>query len=270
MDGTPMYYAKHGLWYAHPAFDPDSISARWKKSITRSVYAGAFHLLPFSEGVRESLVEDYGIPEEKVTVLPPGVDMSRYVVPPRHERPGKDDSYRLKVLFVGADFPRKGGDLLASLAGREEFADLEFHFVTKSLVRPVGKNVVVHSELSIDSEELIALYRDADIFVLPTRADSHSLAMLEAMAVGLPAISTKIGALDELIIEGETGFLLPPDDIHGLANRLHTLVETPSLRLAMGRNARKRAEEHFNLAKNAEVILTMLEQAAMTRAAGVI
>ncbi|MGO9482101.1 MAG: hypothetical protein ACLP05_10025, partial [Candidatus Kryptoniota bacterium] len=70
MDGTPMFYAKNELWYGHPYFDPKSMIAKVKHVITRSVYRKAFHLLPLSTKVRDSLIDDYRIPPEKISVMP--------------------------------------------------------------------------------------------------------------------------------------------------------------------------------------------------------
>src|SRR5512133_661610 len=101
MDGTPLWYARHGLWYAQFRFDPSALREKIKYLLTRQVYQQAFHLLPPSTGVRDALVEDYGAPPERIPVVPPGVNLRRFTCPDRGtpERLNR----RPQVPFVGAD-----------------------------------------------------------------------------------------------------------------------------------------------------------------------
>lgn len=266
MDGTPLWYAKFGLWYTHRYFDPATPLSRLKQAITRSVYRKAFHLLPLSTGVRDSLVEDYGVPPERITVMPPGIDTQRWQAIERRVNGAAAKPF--KVLFVGADFVRKGGDLLLSLAWRPEFHDTEFHFVTKSFTGRSRPNVFVHSDLSINCPELINLYRTADVFAVPTRNDTHSIASLEAMATGLPVIATKVGGIGDIVLEGETGFIIRPDDTEALADRIRRLQVKPELRIALGKNSRSRIEEHFNQDKQSDYLIELLTKAAIDKHPG--
>lgn len=262
MDGVPLWYLKHKLWYTHQEFDPESRLSRIKHSLNRSVYAGAFHLLPISNGVRECLIEDYGIPEEKVTVLPPGLDLTSWNFPERQERRIADPQRPLNVLLVGAEYIRKGGDLVASLARRQEFREIEFHFVMKNYAGEGGRNIFVHEDITPNSPRLMELYRNADIFVLPTRQDTHSFSALEAMAMGLPVISTPIGGIVDIIVEGRTGYFVPTDDVETLADRLRRLIASRELRFEMGESGRRRMQKHFNISTNVDSIIAILKRAA--------
>ncbi len=258
LDLTPLWAARNGLWYALPKFDPASATSRIKHVITRSVFAQASHLLPFSTGVRDSLVEDYGIPPERITVLPPGVDLrtwrlTQLDIEAREKRTGPP-----RVLFVGRDFLRKGGDLLVKLAGSKAFENVEFHFATDSYQGPALKNIVVHNDFRENSPELIAAYRDADIFALPTRADTFSWASLEAMAMGLPVVVSNVGGIGDIAVHGETGYLVRPDDLETLSGHLQELVANPRLRKTMGDRGRQRVEERFDLARSSETVLQLL------------
>ncbi|MEO8843500.1 MAG: glycosyltransferase [Kofleriaceae bacterium] len=92
-----------------------------------------------------------------------------------------------------------------------------------------------------------ALFRDHDLFVLPTRADAFPLVLLEAMMWGLPVVSTFEGAIPDIVVDGETGCLLPGHDAELLAERLEILIRDQRLRTAMSQRARKRFVEHFTL-----------------------
>jgi len=262
LDGTPLWYARNDLWYAQPRFDPTTLPSRLKHELTRRVYAGAFHLLPLSWSCRDSLIEDYGIPPERITVVPPGIDVARYLGPdrsaPRPDRP-------FNVLFVGADFTRKGGDLLVALAGRPEFQDVQFNLVTRSYQGPTLANVRVHDRLTTNSEPMLRLYREADAYLLPTRADSHAIASLEAMAMGLPVVTCPVGGVVDVVEDGRTGYLVPRDDLEALAGHLRRLRAEPGLRLALGQAARRRVEERFNAATVAATVVDLMLRAAASR-----
>ena len=258
LDLTPLWAARNDLWYALPRFNPESLSSRVKHVITRSVFARASHLLPFSTGVRDSLVHDYGIPEERITVLPPGVDLQTWCLSQEDVEARERHAGPPRILFVGRDFRRKGGDLLVTLAARSEFQDVEFHFATDSYEGPALKNVHVHTGLVENSPELIAAYRNADIFVLPTRADTYSWVSLEAMAMGLPVIVGDVGGIADIVVDGETGFLVHPDDLEALAQHIQTLLSNPVLRREMGLRGRRRVEERFDLGRSSEKVVRLL------------
>ena len=120
-DMTPLFCAKRTFWYAVPEFDPSSPGSRLKQAITSSVYRSAFHLLPWSSAVRDSLVEDYAVPEKQITVLPPGMDLRHWHAPDRLTDLTNPVKKPFTVLHVGTDFHRKGADLLLALAGEPEF-----------------------------------------------------------------------------------------------------------------------------------------------------
>jgi glycosyltransferase involved in cell wall biosynthesis len=263
MDGTPLWYAKHDLWYAMPRFEPGALASRLKHALTRRVYAGAFHLLPLSRSCRESLIDDYGIPPERITVMPPGIDIRTFSCPDRGERTA--DGRRLQLLFVGADFLRKGGDLLVELAQQPEFTNVQFNFVTKAYRGPSAENIRVFDDLTPNSPRMIALFREADLYALPTRADSHAIATLEAMAMGLPVISTPVGGVVDVIEDGATGFLVAKDDRAALADRLRRLVADRALRLRMGMAGRQRVERRFNAETIAAAVVDLLKRAAASR-----
>jgi glycosyltransferase involved in cell wall biosynthesis len=260
LDATPVSMLKYGHWYHTPVADPDSAIRQLKRSVTRSVYLNAAHLLPFSEWAKQSLISDYGMQEDKITVVPPSINLRKWKCV-LSTLPGQSPR-RLRVLFVGGDFLRKGGDLLLRIAKREEFQKFEFHFVTRAFSGTPGGNIFVHSNLGINSQPLIELYCMSDVFVLPTHADLSSWVLLEAMATGVPVISTKVGGIPEIVIDGQTGYLVEPDDEEAFVDRLRMLLHNPELRRRFAGTSRQRVESHFNLETNAEVIVEHLKLAA--------
>ena len=265
-DMTPLFCAKRGFWYAVPEFDPEAVSSRVKQAITASVYRSAFHLLPWSRAVRDSMIEDYGVPEDRVTVLPPGMDLRLWQAPDRRSRVATMRDHRFTVLHVGTDPHRKGADLLLALAAEPEFRDVTFRFVTGGLDAPALPNVHVHAGLEANSKELQALYHGADVFVLPTRADTYSMVALEAMATGLPVIISRVGGIEDIVEDGATGFLTIPDDLDMLRDRIRRLRAQPALALSMGSRGRRRVEQHFDLTQHLATVMSLMHDAAHSRA----
>jgi glycosyltransferase involved in cell wall biosynthesis len=101
--------------------------------------------------------------------------------------------------------------------------------------------------LQANSAELLGLYRDADIFCLPTLADASPIAAVEAMASGLPVVVSNVGGIPELVDDGETGLLVRPNDADDLGSKLQVLLDSAALRLRMGAAGRRVAERELNV-----------------------
>jgi glycosyltransferase involved in cell wall biosynthesis len=116
----------------------------------------------------------------------------------------------------------------------------------ESEVRRLGLESVVRlAGERNDVEELLAA---ADLFVLSSRSEGLPLSILEAMAAGLPVVASSVGGVPELVVEGETGLLVPPGDPHALAAAIERLLDDSALRRRLGAAGRTRVSEHFDLA----------------------
>jgi glycosyltransferase involved in cell wall biosynthesis len=266
LDATPIILKRYGYNKPRAAWNP--LVRRLRHRLAQNAFRDATHLLPWSRFAKESLIRDYGIPEDKITIVPPGIDLETWSDHSDNSQRAETSANKLRVLFVGGNFARKGGDLLLSIAGKEEFQQCDFHFVTKGFKGSSGPNIFVYDNLAANSEALISLYRQADIFALPSRADFFPLAALEAMAMGLPVLITKVGGIDEIVMDGETGFIVPTNSDEGFVDRLRVLVRDPELRTRLGRNGRRVAESRFDLERMAETVVRFLVKAANTRNAG--
>jgi len=214
MDMTPVQMEAMGERYGYGRARA-RFGAGWKRRATDRLYAGARHLFPWNGWVAASLRDDYGVPAAKITPVSPGVDQ-RLFRPDPSARPEGDAA---RLLFVGGDFARKGGELLLRWARETSVAaPWELHLVTRDLV-PDAPNVVVHRDVANNSPDLVRLYQRSDLFVLPTLADCYSLVAMEAMSCGLPVVISRLGGIPEIVAEGETGFTLEPGDYPALAQR---------------------------------------------------
>ena len=99
---------------------------------------------------------------------------------------------------------------------------------------------------SVPAERKATLFRSVDLFVLPSRAENMPNVVLEAMAAGLPMVVTRVGAVPEMVSDGESGVVVPPGDTPALEAAIARLVEDPSLRVGLGEQACRRAFQEFD------------------------
>lgn len=259
LDATPLQYDALGAFYGHAASADPRVEAL-KKRLNVRAFTAARKLVAWSQWTKDSLIADYGIAAAKITVIPPGIDTIQWDFPRTIARAGQP----LHLLFVGGDFARKGGDVLLEAFQRlSPSVDAVLHLVTNA---PEAiddrRNVCVHRNIAPNSERLLQLFQQADIFVFPTRADCLPLAIMEAMAAGLPVITTRVGALPEAVVEGETGLIVPPDDPAALADAITLLAIDPHLRLRLGCQARAIALERFDATTNYRNLLDVVASVA--------
>jgi glycosyltransferase involved in cell wall biosynthesis len=192
----------------------------------------------------------------------PGINIEQW--PMREDRePGE----RFKLLFVGGDGPRKGLATLVDAFERSLHAHCDLDIATQAgYLPPELKERITclpHTRLLLDlqsgSDELKALYRECDAFVLPTNGDSSSWVGIEALATGIPVIITNVGGIPEIIIDGETGLNIPPNDPDALASAVERLRTSPALRHKLICQGRAHIEANFNANINTPRMLTAIK-----------
>jgi glycosyltransferase involved in cell wall biosynthesis len=252
LDATPINYDELAKSYGHPVHAGPI--ERAKLLVHRAIMQRARKVTVWSEWAKSSLVRDYLVPADAIVVIPPGTTIANF--PDKGARGARRDG-PMRILFVGGDFVRKGGDLLLDVFRRQLRPSCELHLVTGADVPP-GDGVHVYRGMKPHSPELLRLYADADVFALPSRGDCLAVVLAEAMASSLPIVTTRVGAHAEAVREGESGFVIDVDDVRALQDRLQRLAKSPELRARMGRASRKVAEERFDMAKNADRIAGLL------------
>jgi glycosyltransferase involved in cell wall biosynthesis len=256
-DITPIQYDRMGVHYGHRPDQP-GILHRYKQRVNTRLLRRAARLLPWSTWTRSSLIDDYGADPAQIEVIPPGVDTEVW-------RPGGGHARgSLRVLFVGGDLVRKGGDFLLEACALLPEGTLELILVTRSPA-PDRKGITTYHHMSPNTPELIGLYQTCDVFVLPTRAEAFGIAAVEASSVGLPVIATGVGGLTDIVIDNETGFLISLVNPRELADRLQILAENPDLRRRFGQAARARVEACFDARKNSARVIEILLDAKDSR-----
>ena len=223
------------------------------------------YFVPFSQFVADILTRDCAAPPDRVHALHVGMDLELWECPPRAPRP---PGRRLRLLFVGGDFVRKGGMLLLEVFERFFQQSAELHLVTKQAPKRLPPHVHVYDDFNPNDERLRRLYSQVDLLVVPTTADVGPLwVFLEAMAMGLPVIGTPVGAAIEVVKDGETGFMVKVGDAEGLRQAIQQLCDHPELVDAMGARGRALIETHYNAARNVPRIIGLMKQGVDARRA---
>lgn len=117
--------------------------------------------------------------------------------------------------------------------------------LNKAMRRAHELNLGCDVESLGEQEDVVPLLSASDLFLLPSATESFGLAALEAMACSVPAVASRVGGLPEVIEDGVTGFLHPPDDLEGMAGSGIALLSDPALHATFARASRERAEEYF-------------------------
>jgi len=218
-------------------------------------YMADAYITPSEHSRRELLAYGYFVPE-RVHAIPNGIE-------PPPEDPGARERVRREfalgdaptLVVVSRLHPDKGHSLLLDVLAdlRTEFPNLRLLVVgeggerqaleQKAQALGLGDAVVFTGFRS----DVLDLLRASDIFVLPSFHEGIPYAALEAMSVGLPVVATAVGGLNELVVDGTTGLLVPPREKEPLRDALARLLRQPELGHAMGEAGRRRARENYSL-----------------------
>jgi glycosyltransferase involved in cell wall biosynthesis len=184
---------------------------------------------------------------EKAAVIENAVEVG----PPRQPRP--PDAGRVEIVSVGRLAPPKDfSTLLAAIAhfspGKIRLTVLGDGPLRGPLEDEVARRGLTREvEFAGEVADVRPYLAASDIFVLSSNSEGMPLSVLEAMAGGLPVVASAVGGLHEVVVEGVTGFLVPPGNSEHLADRLDRLVADARLRERLGREGRRRADERFSL-----------------------
>jgi sugar transferase (PEP-CTERM/EpsH1 system associated) len=243
----------------------DLVGSRVKYRLVRRLYRPFVHrYVALSQGLESYLVDAVGVPRERVVRICNGVDTARFSPPPVGARaPIPDSPFDDPRFWVVGTVGRLGHvkdqvtlarafvRVLAIAPGAASRVRLAI--VGEGPLRKEIENVLAQAGatnlawLPGERGDVPAILRGLDCFVLPSRAEGISNTILEAMASGLPVIATRVGGNPELVEDGVTGALVPPEDPQALAREIVACFRSPQLAAARGRAGRARAEQSFSL-----------------------
>lgn len=195
---------------------------------------------------------------EKFVVIPNGVDTDYFCPPPNRQVVRQQLGLPEKGCIIGlvAYFkPVKNLSLFVDVASRviARHPDVHFTLVGDGPERPLlvqdimQRGLTQHFTLPGVCEDPRHWYQAFDILLLTSRSEALPLAILEANSCGVPAVSTDVGGVRDVITHGETGFIAPPENAELLTRWVCYLMENPDRRVQMGMSARQRVIEQFSL-----------------------
>jgi len=253
----------------HPISVDRDIAVRNAPSIVRKVQQLRWHsfigmqkrvarsfapIITVSRSARDDIAEQFGIDRKKFAVISNGVDMSLFRPLPEIHR----EKNRV-ITINSADVPLKGlGYLLHAVAGLSDKRKLQLIVVGTSkkngtirrLIRDLGIGEQVTFTGRIDDTSFIREYARAEVAVIPSVYEGFGLPAAEAMACGVPVISTTGGALPEVV--GDAGILVPPADHEALAMAMDDLLGNPARLADLSKAGLQRARRYFSWRRTAE------------------
>jgi glycosyltransferase involved in cell wall biosynthesis len=186
-----------------------------------------------------------------------------------HRRQGLNSDV-VTFLFIGRDFDRKNGPLMVDAFHRVRDKHSSVRLILVGITpgsQTITEEGITHHQFVPRHELYERIYPQADVLVLPSKAEGFGLVLLEAMSFGMPVISIQAWAMPEIVIDGENGFLVAPNSVDELADRMSRLVEQPPLLAHMRQRAQEVFMEKFSIDEHNRRLRKIYDQvlAANTR-----
>lgn len=232
-----------------------------RKTVVRVALAGANRVVAVSQGAHEALRSS--VSPKRLRYVPNGVDVERFGPPEQpHDPP--------RVLYVGLLTPRKGVTDLFTASRMLLDRGIEHELVIAGGTPDEGPEAEAEVRAAAPShaqlvgtrphEEMIELYRSADVFCLPSWWEAMPLTVLEAMATGVPVVATGVGDVPSMLGGGAAGEIVPVRNPPALANALEKFLTDAELRRRRGDEGRRRAAERYTLEANAGAVNAIYEE----------
>lgn len=233
-EGTPHFlYTDHthlaNLYYAN--FDKRKLYSEQWIALERTIYQNTIVNFCRSSNIRRSLIDQYDSSPDKTVCVYAGSNTEQHPVD------FNENKYTSKqILFVGMDWERKGGPVLLEafklVIKHHPDAELMIVGCTPQVDVPQCKVVA-----RVPIDQVSMFYEEAAIFCLPTKLEPFGVVFVEAMNHRLPVVATNVGAVPDFILNGETGYIVEPDNATELAQALIALLDDPEKCRTLGNNA---------------------------------
>lgn len=287
--GEALVSTVHSTWEGeakaikHESFMGLNFNEKIVRSFTWVLKQFEYRLLKRSDRIiavsgytKKEILKNYDIPPWKIKVIFNGVDLEKFKPvedKAKFKRALGFSEKDLLILYVGRLYSRKGLPTLISAIppvvrkarnARFLISGKGLRGEEKKLKSYVEKFKVAQNVVFLGyypDEKLPSLYKAADIFAFPSIYENMPFALLEALASGLPIVTTRVGGIPEVIDDGKNGFLINPYDSLGLANRIRYLIENSKMASEMGVLGRRTVERKFNWEDIVKQVLEVYNEA---------
>lgn len=232
-------------------------------------------IIAISEASKKIIIEQNPELSEKITVVHNGIDIEQWQEQAKTE--SRNEYKRAifgalpneKIILCVAELhERKGQKYLieaAKILGDAGTLNFKLVFVGdgperkyyEKLALPLGNKILFLGR----KKEIAKLMTAADVFVLPSEREAFGLVLLEAAAAGIPIIASNVGGIPEIIDDGKTGILVPPENPKVLAEAINKLLKNPELAISLAHAAKSKVEMHFNAKTMAEKTAEVYDKA---------
>ena len=223
-------------------------------------------IIAVSKEDKKDIMDCYGIENNRIEVIPNGIDIEKYR---RREDFSVLEKYGVKkpyVLFLGRLSRQKG--VFETVRGSDSFPkNIKLVLVTsradeKGIENELAKEVhkrenIIWINKMLTEDEAVALYSSAEVFTSPSIYEPFGIVNLEAMACGTPIVSTKVGGIKDVVLDGKTGILVGPKNQEEVAEAVNKLLADKELAKRMGEKGRERVEKKFSWERVAERTLAL-------------
>ena len=269
--GVPLVVTLHSLEPLRP-WKADQLGTGYLVSswAERLAVERADRVIAVSAQMRADILANFRVEAERVVVLHNGVDARAFARTARREALDRHGVREPYALFVGRISEQKGifhlldaarelpeGVQLVLCASSPDTPELLTRLQTAVRDRPQIR--WIHAMLPVD--EVVQIYSHAAVFVCPSIYEPFGIINLEAMACGTPVVASRVGGIPEVVVEGETGWLVEPGDPSALVQALRTALADPVRARRMGEAGRRRVEAHFSWDRIAALTMEVYRQA---------
>src|SRR5213595_1960935 len=274
-----------GIPFSVTAHGQDFMKDLGSDDLLREICAAAEFVAAETDYSRDLLRQRCPNSAAKIHRVYNGIDLERFpALGDETARPAVAPYHLPRIVSVGRLVAFKGFDNLidacAELARRridfvcDIIGDGPLRETLQEKVKQLDLSSQVNLLGSLSQAAVLDKFQAADIFALASTTDAQGATdvfptvILEAMASARAVVSTRLAGIPELVIDGQTGMLAPPDDSTALADALEQLLRDPELRLRFGHAGRARIEQHFRIEQTVAPLMEMLERSCSRRPAG--
>ena len=221
-------------------------------------------ILTISQATKNSLINDFGVDSNKIFLLYIGVDISKY------DKITVNQEIKNQVIFVGRLIPHKHVDhLIKSISIlKENIPDIKLVIVGKGEEKGKLINMVKHYHLennvifkqNLSDEILISEIKKSELLVLPSTREGFGMVLAEANCCNKPVITYASGGTVDVVINDFNGFLVKPNDIDSLTNKIYEILKNKDLKEKLGQNGRQKVEQDFDWKKIVNEYSKLLKQ----------
>jgi glycosyltransferase involved in cell wall biosynthesis len=258
LHSAPLIITNHGLISASA---PKWLNTLYKKTFSKATFRIADHIICYTDIEKENIAK-MGIDPKKISVIHNGIDIRLFA--PKGYKKSED---KKQILWVGRYVPGKGVEYLIEAFSYVQKKIPGTHLVLigegpeKAAIEDRVRKLHLQTSVTfidhLENEELPEIYKNSDVFVLPSLMEGVPRTILEAMSCGVPVVITDLSHLVG-IVEG-AGFVVPPKDPALLSAAIFTILEETSLAEKMGQRGRNRIEQDYSWEDTVEKTFALYE-----------